>query len=325
MTRLNPLTPENIAWLKQHVKQIAVLYGGLSAEREISLMSGEAIYEALKTAGFSVTLLDVNQNFLHQLQTTPFDFAFIALHGRGGEDGVIQAILEWQNIPYSGSGVLASALAMDKIRSKTIWQAHNLPVLPQAVLDEAIFEDEAALDAMIAHVGFPMAVKPALEGSSLGIKKVTKKEDLKAAYQTAAAFDTVVMAETWVTGKEYTGAILADTVLPLIRIDISEGFYDFDTKYKTGANAYLCPCGLTEEAEKSLQNLMLNAAKIIGYRDWSRVDAMIDESGKAWLLEINTIPGMTKTSLVPKAAAVAGLDFQATVLHILNSAVMRYA
>lgn len=298
----------------KNMGKVGVLYGGLSDERQVSLWSGEAVYQALLAAGVDAILIDVKEDFLSIVQEKPFDMAFIVLHGRGGEDGTVQAILDWANIPYVGSGVRASAIAMDKVRTKQLWQAAGLPVLPQAILS-----DNFDLDAVIAEVGLPMAVKPALEGSSNGISKVETREQLQTAYKKAANYHSVIMAERWVEGEEYTGAIIGDTTLPLIRIQVDNGIYDFETKYVTGANQYLCPCGLPLEKEQAVRDLMQQAAQVIGTRDWARVDAMMDADGQAWLIEINTIPGMTETSLVPKAAKVAGMDFAETVLTILKT------
>ncbi|PIE44563.1 MAG: D-alanine--D-alanine ligase [Gammaproteobacteria bacterium] len=252
---------------------------------------------------------------MHIVIDKPFDIAFIVLHGRGGEDGTVQAILDWLQIPYVGSGVRASALAMDKVRTKQLWQSAGLPVLPQVVL-----ADNFDIDAVIAEVGLPMAVKPALEGSSNGISKVTRRDALLPAYQEAAKHNSLVMAESWVEGEEFTGAIIGDKVLPLIRITVNNGIYDFKTKYETGADEYRCPCGLPEAEEKAIQTLILRAAEVVGVRDWSRVDVIVDAEHQPWLIEINTIPGMTQNSLVPKAAKAAGLDFTETVLTILKTA-----
>lgn len=296
------------------IGKVGVLYGGLSDEREVSLWSGEAVYNALCEAGIEAELIDVAEDFLHIVADKPFDYAFIVLHGRGGEDGTIQAMLDWLQIPYVGSGVRASAIAMDKVRTKQLWQSAGLPVLPQTLL-QAGFD----VDAVIAEVGLPMAVKPALEGSSNGVSKVTTREELLAAYDKAARHNSAVMAEYWVEGDEFTGAIIGETALPLIRIKVDGGLYDFETKYVTGATEYQCPCGLSADEEKKLQAMVIKAAQVIGTRDWSRVDLMRDADGQPWLIEINTIPGMTETSLVPKAAAVAGLNFTETVLTILNT------
>lgn len=296
------------------IGKVGVLYGGLSDEREVSLWSGEAVYKALLTAGIDAVLIDVGEDFLSVVADKPFDYAFIVLHGRGGEDGTVQAILDWAHIPYVGSGVRASAIAMDKVRSKQLWQAAGLPVLPQAIL-----QDNFDIDAIIAEVGLPMAIKPALEGSSNGVSKVTARDELLPAYQKASQHDSVIMAERWVEGDEFTGAIIGDKALPLIRIQVDGGLYDFETKYITGATEYQCPCGLPAHEEKALQALVLQAAQVIGTRDWARVDMMCDANGNPWLIEINTIPGMTETSLVPKAANVVGMSFTETVLTILQT------
>lgn len=296
------------------IGKVGVLYGGLSNEREVSLWSGQAVYNALIDAGIEAELIDVAENFLHIVVDKPFDFAFIVLHGRGGEDGTVQAILDWLDIPYVGSGVRASAIAMDKVRTKQLWQAAGLPVLPQAILERGF-----DVDAVIESVGLPMAVKPALEGSSNGISKVTTREELLPAFEKANEHNSVIMAERWVEGEEYTGAIIGDTALPLIHIRVDGGIYDFETKYVTGATEYQCPCGLPDAEEKKLQALLLKAANVIGIKDWSRVDIMVDGDNQPWLIEINTIPGMTETSLVPKAAKVAGLNFTETVLTVLKT------
>lgn len=296
------------------IGKVGVLYGGLSDEREVSLWSGEAVYNALVNAGIEAELIDVAEDFLTIVVGKPFDFAFIVLHGRGGEDGTVQAILDWANIPYVGSGVRASAIAMDKVRTKQLWQSAGLPVLPQAIL-----HDGFDVDAVIAQVGLPMAVKPALEGSSNGVSKVNTRDALLPAYEKANQHHSAIMAERWVEGDEFTGAIIGDKALPLIRIKVEGGLYDFKTKYITGATEYQCPCGLPAEQEQAMQALVLQAAKVIGTRDWARVDMMCDADGQPWLIEINTIPGMTETSLVPKAAKAAGMDFTETVLSILHT------
>lgn len=298
----------------EHIGKVGVLYGGLSDERQVSLWSGEAVYTALRKAGVNAELIDVKEDFLHLILDKSFDWAFPVLHGRGGEDGTLQAILDWLNIPYVGSGVRASAIAMDKVRTKQLWQAAGLPVLPQAILSEGFDPDE-----IIAHIGLPMAVKPALEGSSNGVSKVTMREQLQPAFDAANQHNSVIMAERWIEGNEYTGAIIGNRALPLIRICVDNGIYDFETKYVTGANEYRCPCGLANDEESTLQDLMLKAAEIVGTRDWCRVDLMVDNDNQPWLIELNTIPGMTENSLVPKAANVAGLSFTETVLTILQT------
>lgn len=298
----------------QKIGKVGVLYGGLSDEREVSLWSGKAVFDALIKAGVEAELIDVSTDFLHIIVDKPFDYAFIVLHGRGGEDGTIQAILDWLEIPYTGSGVRASAIAMDKVRTKQLWQANDLLVLPQVILTDGF-----DVDTVVAEVGLPMAVKPALEGSSNGISKVESKEQLQAAYEKANQHNSVIMAERWVEGDEFTGAIIGDKAMPLIRIKVESGFYDFHTKYVTGATEYQCPCGLSDKDEQAIQQLMLKAAQIIGTKDWCRVDVMVDAQGQPWLIELNTIPGMTETSLVPKATMAAGMDFVETVLMILKT------
>lgn len=304
------LSPEQI----QALGKVGVLYGGFSAERTVSLATGSAIYNALIDAGIDAELYDVDRQFLSLLIDKPFDFAFIALHGRGGEDGTLQAILDWLEIPYVGSGMQASAIAMDKVKTKQIWQASGLPVLPQMLLHAGVCPAD-----VVAQVGLPLAIKPALEGSSVGISKVCSEAEIMPAYEKARGYDRVIMAERWVEGDELTGAIIGDEVMPLIRIRMQTGFYDYEAKYVTGATAYECPCGLPAEQEAAIQTLMKSAAKAIGVKDWSRVDVMLDAAQQPWLLEINTIPGMTPTSLVPKAAKQAGMRFEDTVIKILKT------
>ncbi len=300
--------------LAKQIGKVGVLYGGVSDEREVSLWSGQAVYDALVHIGIEAELIDVTDNFLQVVTQTPIDYAFIVLHGRGGEDGTVQAILDWLKIPYTGSGVQASSIAMDKVRTKQIWQACGLPVLPQEILT-----DSFDVDKVVEKVGLPMAVKPALEGSSNGISKVETREQLLPAYEKAAKHHSVVMAEAWAEGDEFTAAIIGDKALPLIHIKVDSGLYDFETKYIKGADEYRCPCGLDKKQEEILQALSVKAADVLDVRDWCRVDLIMDKQGQAWLIEINTIPGMTKTSLVPKAAKVAGLDFEETVLAILKT------
>ncbi|MBS9781729.1 MAG: D-alanine--D-alanine ligase [Gammaproteobacteria bacterium] len=298
----------------KQIGKVGVLYGGVSDEREVSLWSGQAVYDALIKVGVEAELIDVTDDFLQVITRTPIDYAFIVLHGRGGEDGTVQAILDWLKIPYTGSGVQASAIAMDKVRTKQVWQACGLPVLPQMILTDGFDVDE-----VIQAIGLPMAVKPALEGSSNGISKVETREQLLPAYEKANQHHSVVMAESWAEGEEFTAGIIGETALPLIHIKVDSGLYDFETKYIKGADEYRCPCGLDEANEKAIQRLSVQAAKALGVKDWCRVDLIKDKNGKTWLIEINTIPGMTKTSLVPKAAKVLGLDFEETVLKILKT------
>lgn len=297
--------------------KVGVLYGGMSAEREVSLNSGRAVYQALIELEIDATLYDVGEDFIQIAEQRPFDIAFIALHGRGGEDGTIQAILDWLKIPYTGSGVLASAVAMDKVKTKMLWQAAGLPVLAQQIVDE-----HTDIEALVAEIGLPMAIKPALEGSSVGISKVQTKEQILPAIKLAQACNSLIMAEHWVEGDELTAAVLGDEVLPLIKITTSVGFYDYAAKYQAkGVTEYHCPCGLSPEKEAEIQAVVLAAAKVIDTVAWSRVDTMLDKQGQVWLLEINTVPGMTATSLVPKAAKQKGLSFNQLIYEILKISV----
>lgn len=291
--------------------RVAVLCGGWSAERDVSLKSGQMVFDALKGRGLDVHLVDAGRDIASRLLNEHFDRAFIVMHGRGGEDGAIQALLELLGIPYTGSGVMASALGMDKYRTKLIWKAGGLPTPGFVVL-----ESEADLDAAAA-LGFPLMVKPVHEGSSIGMSKVRNKEELERAWQEAHKYDGSVLAETWVQGAEYTAAILGDRVLPMIRLETSHDFYDFEAKYNAPDTNYLCPCGLAPEVEASFGSLMLRAFRLVGARGWARVDFMLDEAGQPWLLEINTVPGMTDHSLVPMAAREAGLGFDELVWRIL--------
>ncbi len=294
--------------------KIAVLMGGTSAERDISLKSGRAILNALQRQGIEATAIDSAHDVVTQLTQTHFDKIFIALHGRGGEDGTIQGVLEYLGLPYTGSGVLASALAMDKYRTKLLWQGLGLPTPPCTVLHE-----KSDWAAVIQTLGLPLMVKPALEGSSVGISKVTTRAELKEAWETAAQFNCIVIAEQYITGKEYTAAILHDTVLPLIQLETPHAFYDFSAKYASDTQtSYICPCNLPAEQEKALQALSLKAFLSVNATGWGRVDFMVDADNKAWLIEVNTIPGMTDHSLVPMAAKVSGLSFDALVLRILE-------
>ncbi|OQW95723.1 MAG: D-alanine--D-alanine ligase [Beggiatoa sp. IS2] len=292
--------------------KVAVLMGGNSAEREVSLKSGQAVLAALIRRGVDAVGIDAKQPLIAQLTATRFDRVFIALHGRGGEDGVVQGLLESLNLPYSGSGVLGSALAMDKRRTKQIWQGNHLPTPPFTILRQ-----QSDLAQVASVVGFPMMLKPALEGSSIGITKVNQLEELESAWQISAQFNCEVIAERFVKGKEYTAAILQETALPLIRLETPRTFYDYTAKYTDSGTAYICPCGLTPAREQVLQELAMQAFLAVGARGWGRVDFICDEQDQPWLLEVNTIPGMTDHSLVPMAAKVAGLSFDELVVRIL--------
>jgi D-alanine-D-alanine ligase len=292
--------------------RVAVLFGGKSAEREVSLKSGNAVLKALQGAGVDAFGIDVGDDFLQRLLNEKIDRAFIVLHGRGGEDGSMQGLLECAGIPYTGSGILASALAMDKLRTKQVWQSLGLPTPRHAVLASA--ED---CRAAATELGFPLIVKPAHEGSSIGMAKVADVEALIAAWQDASQYDAQVLVEQWIHGPEFTIATLRGQVLPPIALGTPHSFYDYDAKYLANDTQYRIPCGLDAAKEQELKTLSARACEAVGSQGWARVDVMQDDQGQFWLLEVNTVPGMTDHSLVPMAAAAAGLDFQQLVLAIL--------
>ncbi|WP_342650644.1 D-alanine--D-alanine ligase [Pseudomonas sp. REB1044] len=296
--------------------RVAVLYGGKSAEREVSLKSGAAVIEALTAAGVDVVAIDVGDDLLERLQHERIDRAFIILHGRGGEDGSMQGLLECLGIPYTGSGILASALAMDKLRTKQVWQSLGIPTPRHAVLSTENDCVEAGKE-----LGFPLIVKPAHEGSSIGMAKVNNVEELVAAWQDAARYDSQVLVEQWIHGPEFTIAVLRGQVLPPIALGTPHVFYDYDAKYVANDTQYRIPCGLDRHKEQELIDLTARACDAIGIEGWGRLDVMQDEQGRFWLLEVNTAPGMTDHSLVPMAARAAGLDFQQLVLAILADSV----
>ena len=305
---------ENKEYKTSEYGKVAVLMGGLSAERAISLESGQAVFSALKNKNVDVHVIDVQQDILKKLEHGIFDRVFIALHGRGGEDGLIQGALEIMQIPYTGSGVLGSALAMDKCRTKKIWQSYGLPT-------PAFVELSAATDwkSVCDELGLPLMVKPVHEGSSLGASKVSRVDELKQAWQVAYKFDKRVMAECWITGSEYTVPLLNDRALPLIRLVTPREFYDYMAKYEADTTQYICPCGLGAEQERALGQLALSAFNSLGASGWGRIDLMMDGKGQPWLIEANTIPGMTSHSLVPMAAKQAGISFDDLVIGILNT------
>jgi D-alanine-D-alanine ligase len=293
---------------------VGVLMGGNSAERAISLKSGAAVYEALIALGVNVQAIDVCDDILESIKTYPIDRVFNIMHGRGGEDGILQGVLNVLGLPYTGSGVLASALAMDKLRTKLCWRGANLPTPNWHVL-----ENEIDLDACADALGFPMIVKPALEGSSVGISKVTSRDELTKAFQVAMECGCEVYAEAWIHGKEYTVGILQGAALPVIHVTTSSGFYDYEAKYLSNTTQYHCPCGLSEDEENTLQTLALKSSHVLNVEGWARVDVFIDNQGQAQLIEINTVPGMTDHSLVPMAAKQAGIDFPTLVWKILET------
>ena len=290
--------------LKSRLGRVGVLFGGQSAEREISLQSGTAVINALKEAGIDPVVIDVGENAISDMQAAKLDRAFIALHGPGGEDGRIQAVLEYLKIPYTGSDVQSSALAMDKLRSKQLWRGVGLPTPDFAVL-QAHTDWAAVLD----NLGGEVMVKPAHEGSSIGMSRVQSATELQAAYQNAAQYDGSVLVERLITGGEYT--------LAPIKLETDHRFYDFDAKYLAEDTRYLCPCGLSEAKEKELRELALNAFSALGCRGWGRVDVMADSAQNFYLLEVNTVPGMTSHSLVPMAAKAEGLSFAQLVIAVL--------
>ncbi|MDO8262589.1 MAG: D-alanine--D-alanine ligase [Gallionella sp.] len=295
--------------------KVAVLFGGKSAEREVSLKSGAAVLAALQRSGVDAHAFDPAVQDLQALRDEGYDRAFIALHGRYGEDGTVQGALELLGIPYTGSGVLASALGMDKWRTKLVWQAAQLPVPNYALLDE-----HSDWSAVVQQLGLPLFVKPANEGSSVGISKVKKAGELRGAYQAAAKHDKLVIAESFIGGGEYTAAILGDQALPVIKIEPANEFYDYEAKYLRDDTRYLCPCGLGAAQEAEMQRLARQAFALIGGQGWGRVDFLMSETGQPYLLEVNTSPGMTDHSLVPMAARQAGMSFEQLVLRILELA-----
>jgi len=309
----------NVASLSAQIQpadfgKVAVLMGGWSAEREVSLKSGEAVLNALLEKKVDAHKIDVQrESIFDDLKVGQFDRAFIILHGPGGEDGVIQSALEILQLPYTGSGVLASALAMDKLRSKELLQGAGLPTPAYMRLDET-----TDMSYVGASLGFPIMVKPALEGSSIGMSKVTEESGLNKAWQLASKFGDSVLAEQWVSGKEFTVAILGRSALPVIRLETKRDFYDYAAKYDDDDTQYHCPCGLTEIQEAQLQRLALSAFNAVGAKGWGRVDIMTDEEKKPAIIEINTVPGMTNHSLVPMAAKAKGLSFSELVYEILS-------
>ena len=303
-------------------EKVAVLLGGTSAERDVSLMSGGAVLAGLREMGIDAHPVDTRDVSVLNLKQQGFDKAFIALHGRGGEDGTLQAVLEFQQIPYTGSGVMASAITMDKLRSKLLWQGRGLPAGKFVWLTRQ--QQENGLDAQtlaeIEALGLPVFVKPSCEGSSVGISRVNTFDAFPAALEEAFRHDDDVLVEAFLSGAEYTVAILGDQILPSIKIQSASEFYDYEAKYISDDTQYFCPSGLSAEREAELQTLVLAAWRALGCSGWGRVDVMVDGEDNFQLLEVNTSPGMTSHSLVPMAAKQAGLSFPQLVARILELA-----
>ncbi len=295
--------------------KVAVLLGGKSSEREISLMSGTAVLEALKRQGVDAHGFDTGQRSLSEFAAENFDRAFVILHGRYGEDGTIQGALDLMGVPYTGSGVMACALAMDKWRTKLVWQASGIPTPRFQMLNE--HSDPAAT---AGELGLPLIVKPAREGSTIGLTKVTEVKQLQQAYREAARYDPLVLAEQYVEGPELTAAILEDQSLPLVRIEAPGHNYDYKAKYFSDETQYFCPSGIASALEEKIKRLCADAYRVLGCRGWGRVDVMVDGDDQPWILEVNTVPGMTGHSLVPMAANAAGISFDQLVLRILEGA-----
>ena len=302
------------ATLHQKFGKVAVLYGGWAAERPVSLKSGAAVLAALQASGVDAHGIDVDRNIIKILQEGGFDRVFNILHGAGGEDGVLQGALEILGIPYTGCGVMASAISMDKLSTKRVWAGAGLPTPAYRVLTAT-----TDFDAVVAELGLPLMVKPATEGSSIGMSKVKAAAELAGAYHKAAECSTVVIAEQWISGAEYTAGIVAGESLPLIRLEVPGEFYDYQAKYISDDTRYFCPCGLESVEEQAMQTLAQQAFAAVGGRGWGRVDLMRDAQGKAWLIEVNTNPGMTDHSLVPMGARAIGMDFNALVVRILET------
>lgn len=300
--------------LAGHAGRVAVLMGGESAEREVSLRSGNAVLNALRAQGIDAHGVDWRASRLPELLLDRPDRVFITLHGRGGEDGVLQGALQLAGIPYTGSGVLGCALSMDKIRAKQIWRAAGLPTPDFLIVDTRMDPT-----SVVARLGLPLMVKPAREGSSIGISLVTRAEELPAAVALAREFDPQVLLESYIRGGEYTVALVDDEVLPAIKLETPRAFYDYEAKYHSDTTRYLCPAGLSAEEEAALGMLARQAFTALDAAGWGRVDFMLDETGQPWLIELNAVPGMTDHSLVPMAAAQAGWSFEQLVQRILVS------
>ena len=298
--------------------RVAVVFGGDSSEREISLLSGNAVLEGLKRRGVNAHAFDPRDAALSALLEQGFERVWIALHGPGGEDGTLQGALEYLGVPYTGSGVMGSAIGMDKLRTKRLALAAGVPTA-----DYVVLRGPADFEPALERLRLPMIVKPASQGSSVGMSKVERAADLPAAYAAAAQFETLVFAEPWITGKEYTVGILADRALPSIRIETPKTFYDYEAKYFRDDTRYFCPSGLVPSVEEHLAQLALAAFESVGASGWGRADFMMDAGGRPLLLEINTVPGMTSHSLVPMAARAIGVDFDELVWRVLETSFVR--
>jgi D-alanine-D-alanine ligase len=305
--------------MNSYFGKVAVLLGGHSAEREVSLRSGSAILNALQRQGVNAVAVDPQCDDITELKKQGIDRVFIALHGRGGEDGTIQGFLSTLQIPFTGSDLLSSAIAMDKSKTKQIWQSYQLPTANYQIIIKDEFDPAQAEDILSSLSGTVM-VKPVNEGSSIGMAKVENGAQLIDALSEAFKFDNKVLLESWITGQEFTVSMLNGEVLPAIRMQTEHVFYDYQAKYQSSDTLYFCPCGLEPEKEAELNQLAAQAFAAIGCTGWGRVDCMLDQQGNWYLLEINTVPGMTETSLVPKAAKQAGYDFDQLVLEILKQA-----
>lgn len=307
----------NFDAIAKEAGRVGVLMGGQSAERDISLKSGEMIFQALLRAGVNAVKLLWNDDLEQTLNADTYDRVFIALHGRGGEDGQIQGLLGLRGVPYTGSNVLGSALSMDKVRTKQLWQSAKIPTPAFEIISRDLLDD------LPSNIRFPVMVKPAREGSSIGIAKVDNQAALKEAVENAMAYDSIVMIERFVAGTEYTLSILNERTLPIIRLETANEFYDYDAKYLSNETKYHCPAGLEQQAEADYAALGLRAFKLLGASGWGRVDFMLDDELGPQLIEVNTVPGMTDHSLVPMAAAAAGIDFEQLVVRVLSTSFNR--
>ncbi|CAL4326278.1 D-alanine--D-alanine ligase [Buchnera aphidicola] len=303
-------------------KKIAVLLGGTSSEREISIKSGRAVLKSLLKSGFQAYPIDLQSYSIIQLKKETFDKAYIALHGKGGEDGSIQGVLEYLKIPYTGSGIMASSISIDKFRTKLLWKSIDLLTVPDIYITK---KNKASLyfseRQKILELGLPILVKPNSQGSSIGITLVSSIEEIDSAIQKAFKYDDNILIEKFIEGKEYTVSILNNQVLPSIRISTKHYFYDYNAKYKSSSTQYFCPSGLNITQEKELKKIVISAWKILGCTGCGRIDVILDQENKFWLLEVNTIPGMTKRSLLPISAQEVGISFDELVLLILETSI----